>query len=261
VFTAPSAKGLGPAIGSVVQLSFTIANPNASLSLTGLAFSDTLPSGLVVAPGTPTTACGTGTVSALGGSNVFSLSGGTLSAGTSCTFSVNLLVQGGGTLTNTTGNITSAQTLPGNQTSATITTAGPQGIQAPVLSLGLGTPAIQTKGTGEAQIHAGDRVPLNVILQNPNSYSALTVTALSTSLPTGLTINGAPRDVGFCQGRLHLDPGNILLLTATLPAGALCTATLEVVPTTSGTFNVTITAVTSLEAGRSNPASVTLTVS
>src|SRR5947199_78350 len=62
------------------SLSFTITNPNITLQLTGIAFTDSLPSGLVVAtPNGLSNSC-SGVVSAVSGSSSVSLSGMTLAA-------------------------------------------------------------------------------------------------------------------------------------------------------------------------------------
>src|SRR5207237_1681434 len=71
-------------------LTFTITNPSASDTLTGIAFADTYPGGLVnMSPLSPPVAntCG-GSVTATAGGNSISLSGGSLAGGASCTVSV-----------------------------------------------------------------------------------------------------------------------------------------------------------------------------
>jgi hypothetical protein len=114
--------------GGQTSLSFTVSNPNTLLSLSGVGFSDSLPSGLVVA--TPssglTGSCGGGTISAVAGSNSISLSGASLAhtpaPGSSCTFSVNVIgISPGTTLTNTTSAITSNEASPGTPATASLT--------------------------------------------------------------------------------------------------------------------------------------------
>src|SRR5207237_9834270 len=77
-------------------LTFTITNPSASDMLTGIAFADTYPGGLVnVSPLSPPVAntCG-GSVTATAGGNSISLSGGSLAGGASCPVSVALPAAG-----------------------------------------------------------------------------------------------------------------------------------------------------------------------
>jgi len=78
-------------IGESTTLSFTITNNSATTGLTGVAFTDNLPSGLVVStPNGLTGSCGGGTITANQGTGIVSLSGALLSASASCTFSVNV---------------------------------------------------------------------------------------------------------------------------------------------------------------------------
>src|SRR5207244_2726082 len=70
-------------------LTFTITNPNASDTLSGIAFADTYPGGLVnMSPLPPVgNTCG-GSVVAVAGGNSIGLTGGSLAGGASCTVSV-----------------------------------------------------------------------------------------------------------------------------------------------------------------------------
>ena len=109
------------AVGTTTSLTFTITNPNASAILTGIAFSDTLPSGLSVAsPNGLTGSCGTGTITAVAGSKSVSLSGAALAGGVSCTFSVNVTGTQPGQQTNTV-TVSSANGGIGNTSTASIT--------------------------------------------------------------------------------------------------------------------------------------------
>src|SRR5262249_17535964 len=125
------AKAFGAAsinLNATTTLSFTITNPNAAVALTGVAFTDNLPSGLAVAnPNGLTGSCGAGTITTgtVPGVSTVSLSGGTIAAGGSCTFSVNVVGQTGGHKVNTTGNVTSTNAGTGNTATASIDVVAP----------------------------------------------------------------------------------------------------------------------------------------
>ena len=111
-------------LGGVSTLTFTITN-NYSAAVTGLAFTDTLPAGVVPAsPVGGTSNCG-GVVTAAGDS--ISLTGGAVSgpAGTSCTISVNVNGLTDGTKVNTTSNLTSANAGTAGPATATLTVGIP----------------------------------------------------------------------------------------------------------------------------------------
>ena len=117
-------------VGGTTSLSFTITNPNASASLSGVAFTDTLPAGLVVAtPNGLAGSCGGGAITATAGS--VSLSGATLAASAACNFSVNVTGMTAGTQNNTTSTVGSNEGGPGGAASASLVVQTPA---APVLS-------------------------------------------------------------------------------------------------------------------------------
>ena len=87
-----------------------------------MAFTDTLPAGLVVAtPNGLTGSCGGGTITAVAGAGSVSLSGATIAVSGSCNFSVNVTGTTTGSKTNTTGNVTSTNGGTGNTASAGLT--------------------------------------------------------------------------------------------------------------------------------------------
>jgi len=120
--------------GSTTSLSFTIANPNAGLSLTGVGFTDNLPAGLAVAtPNGLTGSCNGTLATAPAGSSTISLAGATVPASGSCTFSVTVVGKGFGVQNNTTTNVTSNEAGAGNAATASVTVVSTSTI--PVMSL------------------------------------------------------------------------------------------------------------------------------
>ena len=114
------------ALNGSTTLTFTLSNPNSSLSLSGIGFTDALPSGLIVSsPNGLTGTCGGGTITAASGSASVSLSGATLAAGASCTFTVNVVGTTAGAQKNVTSAVTSTEAGDGGTASAQTTVVGP----------------------------------------------------------------------------------------------------------------------------------------
>ncbi len=104
------------------SLSFTVNNPNTTTTLTGIGFSDTLPSGLVVStPNGLTGSCDGGSITATAGTALVTLSGATLAANSSCNFSVNVTATTTGLMTNTTSTVSTAQGVIGSSATASLT--------------------------------------------------------------------------------------------------------------------------------------------
>src|SRR5581483_4017571 len=97
-------------INQTTTLNFTVTNPNGTLGLTGIGFTDNLPAGLVVAtPNGLSGSCGAGVVTATAGSGTVSLTGGTIAASSTCTFAVNVTATTAGAKVNTTGPVSSIE--------------------------------------------------------------------------------------------------------------------------------------------------------
>ncbi len=90
------------------------------MALTGVAFTDNLPAGLVVATPNGLGGTCTGTVTATAGSGSISLTGGTVAAASSCTVIANVTGAAVGTYNNTSGAVTSTNGGTGNTASATL---------------------------------------------------------------------------------------------------------------------------------------------
>jgi arabinogalactan endo-1,4-beta-galactosidase len=113
-------------LNGATSLTFNLSNPNAAISLSGIGFTDALPSGLTVStPNGLTGSCGGGTITAAAGSNSVSLSGAGLAAGASCTFAINVAGATIGAQNNVTSAVTSTEAGSGGTASAQITVVGP----------------------------------------------------------------------------------------------------------------------------------------
>jgi arabinogalactan endo-1,4-beta-galactosidase len=123
------AKQFGAAsvhVSGNTSLTFNLSNPNSSSSLSGIGFTDTLPSGLTVStPNGLTGTCGGGTITAAAGSSSVGLSGASLTAGASCTFALNVSGTSAGAQNNVTSAVTSTEAGNGGTASAQITVVGP----------------------------------------------------------------------------------------------------------------------------------------
>jgi YVTN family beta-propeller protein len=120
------AKAFSPTavpLNGTSTLTFTLTNPNGGTVLTGVAFTDALPSGLVVStPNGLTNSCG-GTASASAGGATISLTGASVAASTTCTVVVSVTGTMAGTFTNTTGAVSSTNGGTGNTATAVLTVA------------------------------------------------------------------------------------------------------------------------------------------
>jgi uncharacterized repeat protein (TIGR01451 family) len=107
--------------GDTIPVTFTISNSNP-IPLTGLAFTDTLPSGLQIQnPNGLTNTCGApGTASAPAGTGTISMSGGTVAAMSSCTVTVNITGIVPGDQTNPSVTLTSTEAGPAVSAPATV---------------------------------------------------------------------------------------------------------------------------------------------
>ncbi len=230
--------------------SFTVSNPNAGTTLTGVGFSDSLPAGLVVAtPNGLAGSCGGGTITAASGASSLALLGATLAGGASCTFSVNVTGTAGGDQVNTTGNIGSTQGGTGGTATATVNVVAPPSI---------------AKTFGSANIRINGTTALTFTINNPAANTvSLTGVGFTDTLPSGLVISTPSNLVGSCGGGIITAlPGatTISLAGATIPANSSCSFSVNVTGTASANYTNTSGAVTSTNGGTGNAASASTQV-
>jgi hypothetical protein len=113
-------------LNGTAQLTFTITNPvaNDGLPLTGVAFTDSLPPGLVVASPPHLTSTAGGTVSATAGSHQIILSGGTLDPNSTDTITLDVTGTTAGLKTNS-ATVTAVESGPGNTATASLNVLDP----------------------------------------------------------------------------------------------------------------------------------------
>jgi hypothetical protein len=241
------AKSIAP--GGTAALSFSVVNPNPNNSLSGVGFTDSLPSGLVVAnPNGLTGSCDGGTITATPGSQVISLSGTTLPAASSCSFSVRVRSTADGVQQNTTGAISSAEGGSGAPASASIFVGRP--------------PSIAKKFT-PSSIARGAKATLGFTIRNPNASAGLTGIAFSDALPAGVVVAKHTHASSTCPGGrlvVHASRGLIALTGGQLGPGQTCHVSLTVQGTQRGVKRNTSGPVTASETGAGHRASASLTV-
>jgi uncharacterized repeat protein (TIGR01451 family) len=237
------------AMNTNATLTFTITNPIANnLSLTGVAFTDFLPSGLVVAtPNNLSGSCGGGAITAVAGSSVVSLATATIAQNASCTFSINVTGTVAGVKNNTV-QVAANESGQGNASNAVITVVAP-----PVVIKAFGTSSIPLAGS----------TSLTFTIQNNNATTTVTGVGFTDTLPTGLVVSTPNGLAGICGGGTitAAQATNVITLSAaSLAANALCTFSVDVTGTGAGAKFNTTGNITSVEGGAGGPASANIAV-
>jgi hypothetical protein len=235
-------------------LTITVSNPNSSAPLTGVAFNDPYPSGLLnTATPNPTITCSPGssgifTGGAAGGTSI-GMSGGTLLAGGVCTVTVNVSSASDGSYLNSTSAVTSNEAVGGVAGAEVLYVSAPPSI---------------TKAFGVAGLEQGGTTTLTLTISNANTSLAYTNLAVTDTFPAGLQIAGTPNFSNTCNGTVS--PGqsvgdtSLVLSSGSLAAGALCQISVNVTATLPGTLTNTTGAVSSSTGGTGNTASDDLIV-
>jgi uncharacterized repeat protein (TIGR01451 family) len=243
------------AINGTSTLTFTLSNSN-SIVLTGVTFTDSLPSGLQVAatPSAATTCGGIPTWAPTAGATSLTFgspTGATIPASGSCTVSVNVTGTVDGSHQNVSGFISSTNGS---------TNTGSTGSASATLTV-LKPPAI-SKLFAPNPILANGTSTLTFSISNPNLNNALTGVAFSDNYPAGVTNTNPLSTSNSCGGTLTLAAGgNLMSLSGgTVAGGASCIITTTVTASSVGTYANTSGAVSSANGGTGNTASDTLTV-
>lgn len=205
------------ALGGTVTLEFTVANGDAVNSVSAIAFSDDLDAALsgLVAVGLPAAdVCGAG--SQISGTSLLSLTGGSLAAGASCTFSVTLqvpaMVPSGTTIRNTTSSLT-------GMAGGLAATGGPASDELTISFLSFSK-------TFESIAEAGGTVQITFHIDNLNPTAAVSTLSFFDNLDTalaGLAATGLPLN-DICGTGSSITGSSILTFSGgNLPPGGSCT--------------------------------------
>jgi uncharacterized repeat protein (TIGR01451 family) len=216
--------------GGVSRATITINNDNA-VTLTQLAFNDTLPSGLVLAPTPNLTNSCAGTVTGGAGEIVVKLTGGALAGGNACTVAFNVTAANSGSYTNTlaAGSV-SSQEAGANTTAGSATLSV---VKAPQLS----------KSFSPAAILPGQVATLTLDITNPQA-NTLTSVSLTDSLPSGVKVAPTPALTNTCAGTVSAaaNATSVSLSNGTVAASGVCRITVNVTAAAAGSYLNTIPA-------------------
>jgi uncharacterized repeat protein (TIGR01451 family) len=185
--TPTLSKSFSPASlsqGGVSTLTFTITNTTDLLAKSGWSFTDSLPSGLVVASPNAlggTCAAARATVTATAGSATITVANGNLNAGiASCTISVNVTSASAATYVNGAANVTAAYVSPPANAGVTF---------LPLVNVSI------IKSDGSTTYSPGGTGIYTITVSNTGPSAATGVT-LADALPPGIALNG----VWTCSG-------------------------------------------------------------
>jgi uncharacterized repeat protein (TIGR01451 family) len=240
-----------------VKLTFAITNPNTTLAIAGLSFTDLLPSSpgaMLVAPvpNRVVSNCGAGVLTAAAGTNNISFTGGSVAVGATCTVSVDVIGTTSGNYTNISSAVNSTNAGIGNSATANIRV--------------LEVPAV-AKSFQPTAVSAGNPSVLSVTISNPNSTDTLLGGAVNDNYPSGLVNSATPNPQVQCSaGSVATATGGaaggttIGLTAASLAPGGFCRVSVNVVGNSVGSLINQTGAVTSTNSGTGATASATLTI-
>ncbi|HSJ89061.1 MAG TPA: sortase [Anaerolineales bacterium] len=233
-------KGFDPLTvfgGAASTMSIQLINPG-TVPLTGIAFTDNMPSGMILANplNSNVGTCG-GTLSGVPGASSFSYSGGSLPASGTCTLTLSATMIVNGNLTNI---------IPANAVTTLNGASNPDPAEASLTNL---PGASVSKFFSSSPIAAGSYSLLTIAIQNTGNVALSGMGLKDTlpgTLPAGLVISNppAPAPTNTCGGTLLARAGTqiIELTNGSLVASASCSIVVSVTGNTPGTYQNTIPA-------------------
>lgn len=221
------AKAFAPATvseGETSTLTFTIDASAYTQSITGLAFTDTLPSGLVVeTPSVTANSCG-GTLTATAGSGSITLSGGTVAAASTCIISVDVVSTSASSYVNTT-SVLSSDFGDGASATDTLTVTA-----APVLGF--------TQSFGTDPIEEGGVSTLTYAITSTAFLDASSV-AFTDTLTANLTVADPSNLTSDCGGTPTATGSTISLTGGSVSAMGSCSISVDITSVVDGSYTNT----------------------
>ncbi|MCG8457179.1 MAG: hypothetical protein MI919_12950, partial [Holophagales bacterium] len=215
-----SPSTIGP--GSVSTMEYQISNASAS-PVTDLAFTDSLPAGVVVAAVPDAVATCPGTVTASAGGSSVTFSDGAVPGSRSCTISINVTASAAGIYTSTSGDLTSS--------------AGNSGPATADLTVADGRPGFR-QGFSPSSVGFGGRSTVTYTIDNSANSGFASNLSFSDDLASGLTIAGPSNSTTDCPVILSAPVGGDSISASPgagfLAAGATCTVSVDVIGGTTG---------------------------
>jgi mucin-19 len=242
-----SPTSTAPGVASTLTLSVTNSN---STALSGVAFTDNFPAGLVVAatPAISSSNCGATPVGVPGGAAA-SLSGGVIAAGATCVVSVPVSSATSNIYINTASGVSATQF---SGAGAASNAASLNVLQPPAIAMSFApNPTV-----------SGITATLTVTLTNPNSV-ALTGAAFSVNYPALVNNVLFPGLTNTCTGGTAIGASagtSVSLSGAGIPANSSCSVSVGLASGVNGNYTFTSTAVTSTNGGTGATAASTLVV-
>lgn len=235
-------------------MTFTISNPNPSISLTGIGFTDDMSAINIAVAAIPNVVnnCNGSSVTAMAGASSIVVSGVQLSGSAKCTISVDVTSSTVGAHLNTVTSINSTESGTASiNASDTLTVNQTPKPSAPTL----------TKGFNPTTITAGGTSTLTFTIGNPNNSGITNINFTDPIGTFGIAIANNANVVKNCGGMINTSsPDKIVVSNVSLGANATCTFSVDVTSNIVGPHTNLVTSISSTESGAGNPkTSATLT--
>lgn len=237
---------IGP--GGSSRLTFTIDNSFSPNPVEELAFSNTLPAGLVIAdaPQLESTCIG-GTLTGPAGGGTLTFSGGELGSGSECTLSVNVTVATVGVFTNVSGDLTSDR--------------GNSGAASDDLTVNNNRPGFY-KSFSPSTVDAGQTSRLTLTIDNSEGGGNVFNISYSDQLPEGMLVAQPANLENTCLTSpiISADRTTISAFSIFLQPAQSCTVAFDVVTQLGSSTLENVTDVLASSSGDGGFATATLNV-